>query len=160
MVCPVCGEALELEVVDTWQADAVRDTRTLSGGESFLVSLALVMRTLMSGEGAFAAHLSILAKTLALYTIMITGALWEKDVFGQYLFAPVFFWEDVVSFVVIALHTFYLAGLIFGLMDDRTLFVIALFAYATYVVNAAQFLLKLRAARLSAPASRQAEALT
>ena len=120
----------------------------------FLVSLALVMRTLMSGEGAFAAHLSILAKTLALYTIMITGALWEKDVFGQYLFAPAFFWEDVVSFGVIALHTLYLAGLIFGLMDDRTLFIITLLAYATYVVNAAQFVWKLRVARLSAPRSQ------
>ncbi|HEY3983837.1 exonuclease subunit SbcC [Cedecea sp.] len=37
------NEALELQVVDTWQADAVRDTRTLSGGESFLVSLALAL---------------------------------------------------------------------------------------------------------------------
>ena len=37
------SEALEVEVVDTWQADAVRDTRTLSGGESFLVSLALAL---------------------------------------------------------------------------------------------------------------------
>lgn len=37
------SEALELEVVDTWQADAARDTRTLSGGESFLVSLALAL---------------------------------------------------------------------------------------------------------------------
>ncbi len=37
------SEALELEVMDTWQADAVRDTRTLSGGESFLVSLALAL---------------------------------------------------------------------------------------------------------------------
>ncbi|WP_058911508.1 exonuclease subunit SbcC [Entomohabitans teleogrylli] len=37
------GEALELEVLDTWQADALRDTRTLSGGESFLVSLALAL---------------------------------------------------------------------------------------------------------------------
>ncbi len=34
---------LELEVVDTWQGDVVRDTRTLSGGESFLVSLALAL---------------------------------------------------------------------------------------------------------------------
>ncbi len=32
------SDALELEVVDTSQADAVRDTRTLSGGEK-LVSL-------------------------------------------------------------------------------------------------------------------------
>ena len=37
------SDALELEVMDTWQADAVRDTRTLSGGESFLVSLALAL---------------------------------------------------------------------------------------------------------------------
>jgi len=37
------GEALEIEVIDTWQADAVRDTKTLSGGESFLVSLALAL---------------------------------------------------------------------------------------------------------------------
>ena len=34
---------LELEIVDSWQGDATRDTRTLSGGESFLVSLALAL---------------------------------------------------------------------------------------------------------------------
>jgi exonuclease SbcC len=34
---------LELEVVDTWQGDVVRDCKTLSGGESFLVSLALAL---------------------------------------------------------------------------------------------------------------------
>ncbi len=37
------SDELELEVVDTWQADATRDTRTLSGGESFIVSLALAL---------------------------------------------------------------------------------------------------------------------
>jgi exonuclease SbcC len=35
--------ALELQVLDTWQGDNVRDTRTLSGGEGFLVSLALAL---------------------------------------------------------------------------------------------------------------------
>ncbi|MCJ7798472.1 MAG: chromosome segregation protein SMC, partial [Polaromonas sp.] len=34
---------LELDIVDGWQGDAARDTRTLSGGESFLVSLALAL---------------------------------------------------------------------------------------------------------------------
>lgn len=34
---------LELVVLDTWQADSLRDTKTLSGGESFLVSLALAL---------------------------------------------------------------------------------------------------------------------
>ncbi len=119
----------------------------------FLVSLGLVIRTLLTGEGAFAAHVSILLKTFALYTIMVTGSLWEKDVFGQYLFAPAFFWEDVVSFVVIGLHTLYLGGLIFGFLSDFQLFAITLGAYATYVVNAAQFLLKLRAARLQSAGS-------
>ncbi|PKO89787.1 MAG: chromosome segregation protein SMC [Betaproteobacteria bacterium HGW-Betaproteobacteria-12] len=34
---------LELDIVDSWQGEAARDTRTLSGGESFLVSLALAL---------------------------------------------------------------------------------------------------------------------
>ncbi|MGJ8693476.1 MAG: SbcC/MukB-like Walker B domain-containing protein [Thalassotalea sp.] len=37
------SDALALEVIDTWQADSIRDTATLSGGESFLVSLALAL---------------------------------------------------------------------------------------------------------------------
>ena len=37
------SDTLSLEVLDTWQADTVRDTKTLSGGESFLVSLALAL---------------------------------------------------------------------------------------------------------------------
>ncbi|MUJ37948.1 AAA family ATPase [Aliivibrio fischeri] len=37
------SDGLELQVLDTWQGDVVRDTKTLSGGESFLVSLALAL---------------------------------------------------------------------------------------------------------------------
>jgi 3-vinyl bacteriochlorophyllide hydratase len=103
----------------------------------------------MTGDGLFAANVSIVVKTLLLYTIMITGSIWEKAVFGKYLFAPAFFWEDVVSFGVIALHTAYLVCLFTGWLDSRDLLILALAAYATYVINAAQFLLKLRAARLS-----------
>jgi 3-vinyl bacteriochlorophyllide hydratase len=114
----------------------------------FLVSLGLVLRTLMTGEGAFAAHVSVVIKTLVLYTIMVTGSLWEKDVFGKYLFAPAFFWEDAVSFVVIALHTAYIVCLFTHALGERALLLLALLAYGTYVINAAQFLLKLRAARL------------
>ncbi|KAI94288.1 2-vinyl bacteriochlorophyllide hydratase [Rhodomicrobium udaipurense JA643] len=114
----------------------------------FLVSLGLVLRFLATGNGEYAATVSIVVKTFVLYTIMITGAIWEKKVFGQYLLAPAFFWEDVMSFLVIALHTAYLAALIYGVFDTRTQMFIALAAYTAYVVNAAQFLLKLRAARL------------
>jgi 3-vinyl bacteriochlorophyllide hydratase len=114
----------------------------------FLVSLVLVLRTLATGEGAATANASIILKTLLLYTIMVTGSLWEKDVFGKYLFAPAFFWEDAVSFVVIALHTAYLVCLLTGYLSETGLLLLALVAYAAYVINAGQFLLKLRAARL------------
>ena len=114
----------------------------------FFVSLGLVWRFLATGEGAFAADLSILAKTAALYAIMVTGALWEKAVFGRYLFAPAFFWEDAASMIVIALHTAYVVMLLAGIGSVEERMWVALAGYAAYVVNAGQFLLKLRAARL------------
>jgi 3-vinyl bacteriochlorophyllide hydratase len=117
----------------------------------FLVSLGLVLRYLATGDGLAIATASIVAKTLLLYTIMITGSIWEKDVFGCYLFAPAFYWEDVVSMLVLALHTAYLAALLFGFLDPRGQMLLALAAYASYAVNATQFILKLRAARLQQP---------
>jgi 3-vinyl bacteriochlorophyllide hydratase len=116
----------------------------------FLVSTALVIRFLLTGEGAFAATVSVVLKTLILYTIMITGSIWEKVVFGKWLFAEPFFWEDVVSMLVLALHTLYLVMLLAGWGTAEQQMVVALVAYASYVVNATQFLLKLRAARLEA----------
>jgi 3-vinyl bacteriochlorophyllide hydratase len=114
----------------------------------FLVSLALVLRYLTTGEGAQAATLSIVVKTLVLYLIMVTGSIWERVVFGRYLFARPFFWEDVFSMLVLALHTAYLIALACGLLSMRGQMLLALAAYASYVINATQFLLKLRAARL------------
>jgi 3-vinyl bacteriochlorophyllide hydratase len=85
---------------------------------------------------------------------MITGSIWEKDVFGRYLFAPAFFWEDVVSMLVLALHTAYLYAVITGWLGVEGQMWLALAAYATYIVNAAQFIWKLRMARLQgAPSS-------
>jgi 3-vinyl bacteriochlorophyllide hydratase len=115
---------------------------------AFLASLVLIARYLTTGEGLFAAHVSIVVKTLLLYAIMVTGSIWEKVVFGRWLFADAFYWEDVFSMLVLALHTAYLACLFAGLLDPAGLMVLALAAYVTYVVNAAQFLVKLRAARL------------
>lgn len=114
----------------------------------FLVSLVLVVRFLSTGEGYLLATASVVIKTLALYAIMITGSLWERDVFGQYLFARSFFWEDVFSMLVLALHSAYLIALATGALPPNALMWLALAAYVTYVINAAQFVFKLRAARL------------
>nr|WP_246423476.1 2-vinyl bacteriochlorophyllide hydratase [Roseospira goensis] len=119
----------------------------------FLVSLYLVVDYLLTGEGYALATASVVVKTLVLYVIMITGAIWEKEVFGRYLFAPAFYWEDVFSMLVLALHTAYLVALFGDLLGAQGLMVLALAAYAAYVINAGQFVLKLRAARLQAEAA-------
>jgi 3-vinyl bacteriochlorophyllide hydratase len=123
----------------------------------FGVSVALVLRYLMTGEGVGVATASIVLKTLLLYTIMVTGAIWEKVVFGRYLFAPAFYWEDVFSMLVLALHTAYLVALFMGWGTPAERMYIALAGYAAYVINATQFILKLRAARLGGIAEDAAQ---
>jgi 3-vinyl bacteriochlorophyllide hydratase len=117
------------------------------------ISLYLVLRYLATGQGLFAASVSFVVKTALLYTIMVTGSIWEKVVFGRWLFAPAFFWEDVVSMLVLALHTACLVAMVTGWLDARSQMLLALAAYTSYVINAAQFLLKLRAARLGGVAA-------
>jgi 3-vinyl bacteriochlorophyllide hydratase len=113
----------------------------------FLVSFGLVAWFLLTGEGEAVATASVVFKTAVLYLIMVTGSIWERAVFGRYLFAPAFYWEDMVSMLVLALHTAYIAALLSGALDTHHLMLLALAAYSTYLVNAAQFVLKLRMAR-------------
>jgi 3-vinyl bacteriochlorophyllide hydratase len=87
---------------------------------------------------------------------MVTGSIWEKVVFGKWLFAPAFFWEDVVSMGVIALHTLYVVMALTGWGTPVEQMLVALAAYLAYVVNAAQFLWKLRMARLQGGRGRDA----
>lgn len=115
---------------------------------AFLISLGLVFRYLSTGNGLDVALWSVAIKTMMLYAIMITGCIWEKVVFGRYLFAPAFYWEDLFSMLVLGLHTAYLAALVTDVLSARHLIYLALAAYLTYVVNAGQFIWKLRTARL------------
>ena len=110
-------------------------------------SIGFVVSYLYTGDGYLIATLSIHFKTAILYLIMITGAIWEKEVFGQYLLAPAFFWEDIVSFFVIAIHTAYVLSLIMSLMDAEKLMWLALIAYLAYFINATQFLIKFKLGR-------------
>jgi 3-vinyl bacteriochlorophyllide hydratase len=115
---------------------------------AFLISLCLVVRYLAIGHGETTATASVVIKIALLYAIMVTGSIWEKRVFGCYLFAPSFFWEDVFSIVVLIMHSAYLGALVTHYLDTEHLMLLALAAYASYLVNAGQFLLKLRTARL------------
>jgi 3-vinyl bacteriochlorophyllide hydratase len=119
------------------------------------VSIGLVVRYLATGQGLWAAQASFVVKCLLLALIMVTGSVWEKRVFDRWLFAPAFFWEDVVSMLVIALHALVLVSMLTpwldAWLDARAAMLLVLVAYAVYVVNAAQFLYKLRVARRDAP---------
>jgi 3-vinyl bacteriochlorophyllide hydratase len=106
----------------------------------FLISLTLVLRFVFTGAGLEAAMWSVVVKTGCLYAIMIT-----------FLFASAFFWEDVFSMLVIALHTLYLVALFSGRLQPHALMFVALAAYAAYAINAAQFVMKLRLARIQSP---------
>jgi 3-vinyl bacteriochlorophyllide hydratase len=117
----------------------------------FLVSLYLVLTSLKTGEHTDWALASVVIKTLVLYAIMVTGCIWEKVVFDKYLFAPAFFWEDVVSMLVMALHTAYLWVWWEGSWSISEQLWLALAAYVTYGINAAQYIRKLRMARLQRP---------
>ena len=121
----------------------------------FLVSLVLVLRCMATGEGEQWALWSVVIKTLTLYTIMVTGCIWEKVMFGQYLFAPAFLWEDIFSMLVLALHTLYLFGWWNQNMSLQQQLSVALLAYFTYCINAGQFIWKLRAARLQQAREKQ-----
>jgi 3-vinyl bacteriochlorophyllide hydratase len=114
-----------------------------------VISLALVLRYLFTDEGYYIATVSIVVKSFLLFLIMVTGAIWEKVVFGQFLFAEAFFWEDVVSFFVIFFHGLYLYVLLSGDFLPTSQMLVALFAYFLYFINAFQFLRKLRLARKS-----------
>jgi 3-vinyl bacteriochlorophyllide hydratase len=114
----------------------------------FAISVCLITRYMVTGHGEQLAIGSVVFKTLVLYTIMVTGSIWEKVVFDKWLFAKSFFWEDVFSFLVLGLHTAYLWSLYTGNMSTREQLWLALAAYAAYAINAGQFLLKLKAARI------------
>lgn len=118
-----------------------------------LISLSLIGYAWTTNSHWDWALWSVVVKTGVLYLIMVTGAIWEKVVFGQYLFAPSFYWEDVVSMGVIALHTVYLLAWLQGdaWLSLEAQIGVALVAYAAYLVNAAQFLWKLRMARSQRP---------
>jgi 3-vinyl bacteriochlorophyllide hydratase len=119
---------------------------------AFLVSAGLVIRYLTNGDGLEVATGSVVVKTFLLYAIMITGCIWEKEVYGVYLFAHAFFWEDVFSMLVLALHAAYVFVLVTDAAPPRSQMWLALAAYTAYAINATQFILKLRRARLQSTA--------
>jgi 3-vinyl bacteriochlorophyllide hydratase len=114
---------------------------------AFIVSFALVMRYLMTGEGYFVTTVSVLIKIALLWAITITGMIWEKEIYGHWFLAPQFFWEDVGNAVAIVSHNLYFVAVMAG-WSERAVMTLMMVAYCTYLINCAQFIVKgIRAGR-------------
>ncbi|NJL96052.1 MAG: 2-vinyl bacteriochlorophyllide hydratase [Anaerolineae bacterium] len=108
---------------------------------TFLISLGLIIRYLMTGDGYTLATLSVLVKIGMLWLITFTGMIWEKEVYGQWFMAPQFFWEDALNAVALFMHNLYFVALLLG-VDHAGLMTLMLVAYISYLVNFAQFFVK------------------
>ncbi len=81
-------------------------------------------------------------KTFMLVLIFVTGGFFELEVFGHFAFAPEFYWEDFGSAIAMVVHLSYFILFWMGL-DREVLIWTAYLAYLSYLVNAAQFVIRL-----------------
>jgi 3-vinyl bacteriochlorophyllide hydratase len=122
----------------------------------FIVSVALLILFALHVVPFTAVYLSVLLKIVLMIGAVITGSLWEHDVFGEWWFAEEFFVEDVMTINVLLLHigvvVFYFAqpaklGAVAGLL---------VFAYVIYAINVAQYIIQHAGARKPAAATAAA----
>lgn len=108
---------------------------------AFLISLALVIRYLLTGDGYAIANASVLVKIALLWLITVTGMIWEKEVFGHWFLAPQFFWEDVGNAIAMLFHNLYFLAVWLD-WSQRSIMTLMLIAYISYLFNCAQFIAK------------------
>lgn len=85
---------------------------------------------------------AILIKTIFLVVLFVTGAFFEKEIFGIWVYSPEFFWEDIGSTIATTVHFLYFVLAYLG-YSETVLIWTALAAYFTYVVNAIQYLVRI-----------------
>jgi 3-vinyl bacteriochlorophyllide hydratase len=107
----------------------------------FMVSLVLLGLYFLHVVSFATVHLSVLIKIAFMIGAIVTGSLWERDVFGTWWFAQEFFVEDVMTANVFGLHILYLIAY-YALPSNRgaSLALLGL-AYLIYGLNVGQYIL-------------------
>lgn len=109
---------------------------------AFFVSVGLLIGYLRGTVSFEVVHQSVVVKVALMVGAIITGALWEKDVFGQYWFAPQFMAEDTMTVNVFLLHAAYL-GMAYAHPENiPTQLGMLIVAYGVYVANVAQYVVR------------------
>ncbi len=114
---------------------------------TFVASLVLVTRFVITGQDYALTTVVCVAKVLMLYFMTVTGMAWEDEVFGRFFLAPQMFWEDVGNVISLTGNTAYLVTLLVGAEPSTQMAAMGV-ALATYVLNFFQFAIRgARAAR-------------
>jgi 3-vinyl bacteriochlorophyllide hydratase len=106
---------------------------------AFLVSVGFLIAYWLGAASFAAVHESVLIKIALMIGAIVTGALWEHDVFGWYWFAPEFFFEDAMTVNVFLLHLGYLAIVYTEPGNYTSALQMLSIAYVVYVGNVAQY---------------------
>ncbi len=85
---------------------------------------------------------ALLIKTIFLVVLFVTGAFFEKEIFDIWVYSPEFLWEDIGSTVATIVHFLYFVLAYLGFSQEALIWT-AFAAYFTYVVNAAQYLVRI-----------------
>jgi 3-vinyl bacteriochlorophyllide hydratase len=108
----------------------------------FLVSVALLVLYALHVVPFTAVYLSVLMKIFCMVGAIVTGSLWERDVFGPWWFADDFFIEDVMTVNVFLLHVGVVVTYFAQAPDLRAVLALLLFSYAVYALNVGQYIFR------------------
>lgn len=108
----------------------------------FLVSVTLLVLHLLGIVSFGVVHVSVLVKIGLMLGAIVTGALWEHDVFGKWWFASEFFIEDTMTLNVFLLHVAYLVVVYAWPENTRMILALLGVAYTVYGLNVAQYILR------------------
>ena len=120
---------------------------------AFVVSVGLLIAYLRHGVSFHALHVSVLTKIGLMVGAVVTGSLWERDVFGYWWFAPEFLFEDVMTLIVFIMQLSYLLMVFTHPNDMRAILGILVLAYAVYLANVAQYIHRTQRQKLESAAA-------
>ncbi len=108
----------------------------------FVVSLVLLGLYFFHVVSFATVYLSVLVKIFAMIGAIVSGSLWERDVFGPWWFAHEFFLEDVMTLNVFVLHVGFLITVYAWPSNEQAMIVMLLLAYGAYGFNAVQYIVR------------------
>lgn len=106
---------------------------------AFVVSVVLLVLYFRGTVTFETVHQSVIFKIFLMLGAVVTGALWERDVYGHYWFAPEYLFEDTMTVIVLVLHVGYLLMAYTHADNLSSVIGMLLFAYAVYIANVAQY---------------------